>query len=165
MSTGPKKYLPQSWGGVSVRVVIAVASVLVVLLALSVGLTEMRRMSKENEPQPQATIPGQKWALADDPAAWFALKRTDGGQFEFTGSDGCNTVFSTNAELTNSHINFGDVGKTRMACPPPHDTEELFRFFLQHNDVPVDFSGGALHLQGPGGRWVVFDDEGEFKGD
>jgi copper homeostasis protein (lipoprotein)/putative lipoprotein len=71
--------------------------------------------------------------------------------FRVSGSTGCNRVTGTFAQTAES-FRFSQMASTKMACPPPLDSQE--RAFLKALDatVAVQISGNTLELKDSTGK-------------
>lgn len=174
MRSNWREGLRGTWGGVPKVAVVSVVGVLVVLFALGAGLTELRRAAKADPPAAGEAVPGRRWALAEDPAAWFALPEVDGAGADgaprpIRGSDGCNLFFGQGARLGADTLEFGMTGSTRMYCPDHREAERVFGHFAGAGAVALHLREGgdavSLHLRGPGDRWVEFRDAGPYRED
>lgn len=174
MRSNWREGLRGTWGGVPKVAVVSVVGVLVVLFALGAGLTELRRAAKADPPAAGEAVPGRRWALAEDPAAWFAMPEVDaagadGAPRPIRGSDGCNLFFGQGARLGADTLEFGMTGSTRMYCPDHREAERVFGHFAGAGAVALhlrdDGDAVTLHLRGPGDRWVEFRDAGPYRED
>ena len=105
---------------------------LLFLAGLALVMLQGQELARQNLPAGGAAITGKNWrpvVIADtsllEEHGMFVHFSVDGG---VNGNGGCNKFFGR-LETTDDGISIGEMGSTRMACPP--EIMELETAFLQ----------------------------------
>ncbi len=126
---------------------------LLFLAGIALVLLQGREMARQNMPGGGASMTGIEWQPrllgADEIAAdsgMFVLFAVDGS---INGNGGCNNFFGS-LETSNGDLSVGELGSTRMACPPEiMDREMAFMNALQ-DTTQFEMGENSLQLLGAG---------------
>jgi heat shock protein HslJ len=121
---------------------------LLFLAGIALVMLQGREMARQNLPGGGAGMAGPEWrpvtiggAAVDADTTMFVRFAVDGS---VNGNGGCNNFFGS-LESTDDGVAMGELGATRMACPPEvMDQEQAFMQALQDS---VRFEMGDDSLQ------------------
>ncbi len=121
---------------------------LLFLAGMALVVLQGQELARQNLPAGGAEIAGKNWrplVIADsrlpEAHAMFVHFAVDGS---FNGNGGCNKFFG-NLETTDDGISMGEIGSTRMACPP--EIMDLETAFLQALQATTGFELGDQSLR------------------
>ncbi len=125
---------------------------LLFLAGIALVMLQGREMARQNMPGGGASMTGIEWQptllgakeIATD-SGMFVLFEVDGS---IKGNGGCNNFFGS-LQTTEGKLSVGELGSTRMACPP--DIMENETAFLKALQDTTQFEMGknSLQLLGP----------------
>ncbi len=125
---------------------------LLFLAGIALVMLQGREMAGQNMPGGGVSMTGIEWRptllganeIATD-SGMFVLFEVDGS---ITGNGGCNNFFGS-LQTTEGKLSVGELGSTRMACPP--DIMENETAFLKALQDTTQFEMGknSLQLLGP----------------
>ena len=126
---------------------------LLFLAGIALVMLQGREMARQNMPGGGASMTGIEWRptllgadeIATD-SGMFVLFAVDGS---INGNGGCNNFFGS-LETSNGDLSVGELGSTRMACPPEiMDREMAFMNALQ-DATQFEVGEDSLQLLGAG---------------
>lgn len=117
------------------KAVVGFGFFLLFLAGIALVMLQGREMARQNLPGGGSGMAGLEWrpvsigdAAIDADTAMFVRFAVDGS---VNGNGGCNNFFGT-LESTDDGVAIGELGATRMACPPEiMDQEQAFMQALQ----------------------------------
>ena len=126
---------------------------LLFLAGIALVMMQGREMARQNMPGGGASMTGIEWRptllgadeIATD-SGMFVLFAVDGS---IKGNGGCNNFFGS-LQMTDGALVVGELGASRMACPPDiMDREALFMTALQET-TQFEMGQNSLQLLGAG---------------
>ena len=121
---------------------------LLFLAGIALVMLQGREMARQNLPGGGSGMAGIEWRpvligeTAIDPDTSMVVRFTVDGSVN--GNSGCNNFFGS-LETTDDGVKMGQMGSTRMACPP--EVMELEDLFLDALQATAKFSMGQDSLQ------------------
>ena len=119
------------------------------LLLAAIALISLRDMRPIADSSAGFAFTGMDWQLITinetvvDSDAGLSIRFEDDGKI--SGHGGCNSFFSSYT-LSESTIDIGPVGATRMACPEPQMQLERLYFEALENAAAIEVRGSRMRL-------------------